>query len=52
MMKIFLFGFHLDGSVIDYLEEYIEQILMGEFEEKEYEQAKIAFIEDMIILVS
>ena len=42
------FTSHLDGSVIDYLEEYIEQILMREFEEKEYEQAKLDFIEDMI----
>lgn len=42
------FTAHLDGSVIDYLEEYIEQIIMGEFEEKEYEQAKLDFIEDMI----
>lgn len=39
---------HLDGSVIDYLEEYIEQIIMEEFEEKEYEEAKLAFVEDMI----
>lgn len=42
------FTSHLDGSVIDYLEEYIEQIIMGEFEEKEYEQAKLDFIEEMI----
>ena len=42
------FTSHLDGSVIDYLEEYIEQIIMGEFDEKEYEQAKLDFIEDMI----
>lgn len=42
------FTSHLDGSVIDYLEEYIEQIIMGEFEENEYEQAKLDFIEDMI----
>lgn len=42
------FTSHLDGSVIDYLEEYIEQILMGEFDEKEYKQAKLDFIEDMI----
>lgn len=42
------FTSHLDGSVIDYLEEYIEQILMEEFEEKEYEQVKLDFIEDMI----
>ena len=42
------FTSHLNGSVIDYLEEYIEQILMGEFDEKEYEQAKLDFIEGMI----
>lgn len=42
------FASHLDGSVIDYLEEYIEQIIMEEFEEKEYESAKLNFIEDMI----
>lgn len=42
------FTSHLDGSVIDYLEEYIEQIIMEEFEEKEYEQAKLDFIEEMI----
>lgn len=42
------FTSHLDGSVIDYLEEYIEQIIMGGFEEKEYEQAKLDLIEDMI----
>lgn len=39
---------HLDGSVMDYLEEYIAQIIMEEFEEKEYEQAKIDLIENMI----
>lgn len=42
------FTTHLDGSVIDYLEEYIEQIIMEEFKEKEYEQAKIDFIKDRI----
>ena len=42
------FTSHLDGSVIDYLEEYIEQIIMEEFGEKEYEQAKLDFIKDMI----
>lgn len=42
------FTSHLDGSVIDYLEEYIEQIIMEEFEEKEYEQDKIEFIQNMI----
>lgn len=39
---------HLDGSVIDYLEEYIEQIIMEEFQEKEYEQDKLVFIQNMI----
>lgn len=39
---------HLDGSVIDYLEEYIEQIIMEEFEEKEFAQAKLEFVESMI----
>ncbi len=42
------FTSHLDGSVIDYLEEYIEQIIMEEFEEKEYEQDKIEFVQNMI----
>ena len=42
------FTSHLDGSVIDYLEEYIEQIIMGAFEEKEYGQIKLDFIENMI----
>lgn len=42
------FTVHLDGSVIDYLEEYIEQIVMEEFEEKEYEQVKLDFIEERI----
>ena len=42
------FTSHMDGSVIDYLEEYIERILMDEFDEKEYEQAKRNFIENMI----
>lgn len=42
------FTSHLDGSVIDYLEAYIEKILMGEFDEEEYAQAKLDFIEYMI----
>lgn len=42
------FTSHLDGSVIDYLEEYIERIIMEEFLEIEYEQAKLDFVEDMI----
>lgn len=39
----------MDGSVIDYLEEYIEQIIMEEFKEPEYEQDKLSFMEEMII---
>lgn len=42
------FTSHLDGSVIDYLEEYIEQIIMEGFQETEYEQKKIDFIVGMI----
>jgi len=30
------FSSHLDGSIIDYMEDYIERILMEEFTEKEY----------------
>ena len=47
--KMFVwFMTHLDGSIIDYLEEYIEQIIMEEFKEGEYRQDKIIFIEQMI----
>lgn len=47
--KMFIwFTTHMDGSVIDYLEEYIEQIIMEEFKEPEYEQDKLSFIEEMI----
>ncbi len=42
------FTSHLDGSIIDYLEEYIEQIIMEEFEEKEYKKDKQSFIEMMV----
>lgn len=42
------FTAHFDGSVMDYLEEYMEKILMEEFQEKEYEQEKLIFIETMI----
>lgn len=42
------FTSHLDGSVIDYLEEYIEQILMDGFKEQEYEKEKLDFIKGMI----
>lgn len=47
--KMFIwFTTHTDGSVIDYLEEYIEQIIMEEFKEPEYEQDKLSFMEEMI----
>ena len=47
--KMFVwFTNHLDGSVIDYLEEYIEQIIMEEFKESKYRQDKLTFIEQMI----
>ena len=47
--KVFIwFTTHMDGSVIDYLEEYIEQIIMEEFKEPEYEQDKLSFMEEMI----
>lgn len=39
---------HLDGSIVDYLEEYIEQIIMDEFREKEFRQLRLQFIEDML----
>ena len=41
------FMHHLDGSLIDYMEEYVEQIVMEEFEEKEYIQRKLIFTEKM-----
>ena len=42
------FRAHLGGSVIDYLEEDIECILMEEFKEKEFEQEKLNLIKEMI----
>lgn len=42
------FTTHMDGSIIDYLEEYMEKIVMAEFYEKEFEQPKLQFVEDMI----
>jgi len=36
---------HLDGSVIDYLEEYIDKIIFEEFNEREYEQPKQELME-------
>lgn len=42
------FTAHLDGSVIDYLEEFIEQIIMEGFEEEEYTGQKMLFAEAML----
>lgn len=47
--KMFVwFTTHLDGSIIDYLEEYIEQIIMEEFKESKFRKDKLTFIEQMI----
>lgn len=42
------FTSHTDETVIDYLEEYIEQIITDAFNEKEFEQDKLDFFKDMI----
>lgn len=42
------FTTHFDGSIIDYLEEYMENIIMEEFEEEEYLSQKLTFTEEMI----
>ncbi|NLB42130.1 MAG: hypothetical protein GX815_07690 [Clostridiales bacterium] len=40
------FTHHLDGSIIDYMEEYIEDILMKEFLEKEFTNSKLDFTKE------
>ena len=42
---------HLDGSVIDYMENYIEQILFESFHEEEFMLAKMVFINEKISMV-
>ncbi len=42
------FTTHLDGSIIDYMEDYIENVIMQEFEEEEYLSKKLDFTEEMI----
>lgn len=42
------FTSHLDGSVIDYMEEYIEEILLDQFESSKYLEAKLAFTEQKV----
>ena len=39
---------HTDGSVVDYMTDYVEQIIVEGFEEEEYQQPKREFIERMI----
>lgn len=39
---------HLDGSIIDYLEDYIENIIIEEFQEEQFNQAKMRLIEDKL----
>ena len=39
---------HTDGSIVDYAEDYIEQIITKAFNEKEFEQDKLEFFRSMI----
>lgn len=39
---------HLDGSIVDYLEEYIERIIMEQFEESEYLPPKMELASEKI----
>lgn len=39
---------HLDGSIVDYLEEYIERIIMEQFEESEYLPPKMELASERI----
>jgi hypothetical protein len=39
---------HMNGSVIDYMEDYIEQIVMEEFTEDEFMQEKMIFIDKKV----
>ncbi|NLJ41886.1 MAG: hypothetical protein GX352_09835 [Clostridiales bacterium] len=39
---------HLDGSVIDYMEEYIEEILFDNFKEEEFMEKKLVFLDNKI----
>ena len=36
---------HLDSSIVDYMEEYLEEMLMEEFQEPEYLQEKLFYTE-------
>lgn len=39
---------HLDGSVIDYMEDYIEQIIFDNFKEEEFMEHKLIFLDNEI----
>ena len=39
---------HLDGSVIDYMEDYIEEIIFDDFKEDEFMEEKIIFLDNRI----
>ena len=39
---------HLDGSVIDYMEDYIEQIIFDDFKEEEFMEEKVIFLDNKI----
>ncbi|NBJ92718.1 SWIM zinc finger family protein [Parablautia muri] len=39
---------HLDGSVIDYMEEYIEQVLMENFKEKKFQESKLVYSDQKV----
>lgn len=41
---------HLDGSVIDYMEEYLEEILMEQFKSEKYLKDKLLYTENKVIL--
>lgn len=42
------FSDHLDGSVIDYMEDYIEQIIFDDFKEEEFMEEKVIFLDKKI----
>ena len=39
---------HLNGSVIDYMEDYIEEIIFDDFKEDEFMEEKITFLDNKI----
>lgn len=39
---------HLDGSVIDYMEDYIEQVIFDDFKEEEFMEKKSIFLDNEI----